>query len=225
MQAVRGVWPAEYFGSAPSVRRGESTSPPAGLVVYNRERGAAQLRCNADALQQHGITRWRELRPFHVMEFGDPQLGCCSPEVRRNATRRSATWPPGRASSTRSTSRKLAGRKVLNERASSSPSEPRLSRPSRGRGRRDGGGSDLSRHLPTRRVLRRFGRPQAYEAFVTTTISRDAAVLAGVTVLRGRGPLYDGERQRWRELIPHLRRASDVHRELNGARIIRDGAL
>lgn len=68
-------------------------------------------------------------------------------------------------------------------------------------------------------------RPQACAEFVTTTISRNTAVLTGVTVLRGRRPFDGGELQRWRELMPHLRRASEVHMELRGARRAQDGAL
>lgn len=64
-------------------------------------------------------------------------------------------------------------------------------------------------------------KPQGCLEFATTNILRDQTILTGVTILRGAEPFQPREVETWLTLVPHLRRAVQVHRQLYSAQLMR----
>lgn len=68
-------------------------------------------------------------------------------------------------------------------------------------------------------------RPQGGREFLTTVLLREGDAMTGFTVLRDGRRFSPEERRRWDGLMPHAKRALDMHHALHRARLLRDAAL
>src|SRR5260370_22521928 len=70
-------------------------------------------------------------------------------------------------------------------------------------------------------------RPQGVYDAIGGVIERSSGSLTVVTVLRAEraGLVTEAEKQNFARLMPHVRRAIDIHRRLYGLQLQRDGAL